>query len=320
MDTSRSLRILIAGTGRLAVSLMEPLLASRHQVIGLLQNARPTSKFRRAILPWEARLTHSADSPARLATGNRIPILWLDTMDESELAPIRAAQPDLLITCGFSIILKRPLLDLPRIGCANVHSSLLPRHRGPNPFCQVILEAEKESGVTFHVTEEAIDSGDILDQTPFFLARDETALTVYYKACSLLAERALPVIDAIAEKGMLGIPQDRALAQYEGNIREEDARIDWSQDAKEIERSVRAHTLGLYARFLSGGTLVRVAVSAYDDAAADEVPGTVLQIQPSVRVATGKGTLTILSAYTASPIAWPWPSLWARVKVGDILE
>jgi methionyl-tRNA formyltransferase len=241
-------------------------------------------------------------------------------MDEHELAPIRVAEPDLLITCGFSIILKRSLLDLPCIGCVNVHSSLLPKHRGPNPFCQVILQEEERSGVTFHVTEETIDSGDILDQRSYALGPDDTAIAAYLKACALVARRVVPVVDAIAENGLQGLPQDPALAQYDRKLRGDDVRIDWTQPAKDINRAVRAHTIGLYARFLHTQNLIRVAISSYDDTPTDKPPGTVIQTQPHTTVATGKGTLTLLAAYTASPITWPWPAPWTRIKIGDILD
>ena len=123
------MRILVAGGGRLAVSVIEPLLDAGHAIVGLLQNGRRTPQDQRARFRAKRYLMPPALDPAALAYRRRIPVLWLDRMDEPELAPLRVLAPDLILTAGFSIIFNEALLALPGLGCVNVHSSLLPKHR-----------------------------------------------------------------------------------------------------------------------------------------------------------------------------------------------
>ncbi len=314
------MRIAVAGSGLLAVAVMEPLLEAGHSVVALVQNGRLVRGFQRRVLAFKSRFTHGSNSPLRLAALERIPVLWLDTMSHGELAPIAAVKPDLLITCGFSIILKRPLLELPQIGCINIHSSLLSRHRGPNPFSHVILAGEDETGVTFHVTAAGVDTGDILDQTPFLIGPDDTAMSVYVKACEITRARIVPVIQAIDRHGLDGVPQDQSDATYDKLIGEEGMRIDWAQPAARIHRLVRAlHQFG-FARFFHRGRLVFLATAAHDDAPVPQAPGTVIATRPHVVVATGLGSLTIGTAMITTPVTWYWPPPWQWPKVGERLR
>ena len=120
------MRVIIAGSGLLGVSVMEPLLESRHEIVALIQNGRVTPPAKRRAAKIREYLSPPSVSTPNLARRARIPILWLDRMDESELDTLRALDPDLIVACGFGIIFSGALLDLPNIGCINVHSSLLP--------------------------------------------------------------------------------------------------------------------------------------------------------------------------------------------------
>src|SRR5690242_16869244 len=132
------MRILVAGGGRLAVSVIEPLRDAGHDIVGLLQNGRRTPPNKRARFRATRMFVPPALDPAALAYRARIPVHWLDQMDDAELDPLRALEPDLILTAGFSIIFNDPMLSLPGLGCVNVHSSLLPKHRGASPFGHVI--------------------------------------------------------------------------------------------------------------------------------------------------------------------------------------
>jgi len=121
----------------------------------------------------------------REAVVNNIPTFGLSHMDEKELSSLRAIKLDLLISCGFSIILPEFVLSLPRIGCINVHIALLPKQSGATLCGHVILQNESESGGTIHVTDEGIDSGEILMQERFTLEPEDNSVDVYYALCAL---------------------------------------------------------------------------------------------------------------------------------------
>ena len=145
------MRVVVAGTGRLGAAILEPLLESSHEVAGLVLNGQRTRGVWRRYQATSP-LLGLLDAPVRIARQSAIPMVWLDQMELSHVDAVANLKPDLLITCGFGIILKKPLLSIPTIGCVNVHSSLLPKHRGPMPFNWVVLQGDTETGVTFHVT------------------------------------------------------------------------------------------------------------------------------------------------------------------------
>jgi len=313
------MRIIIAGSGLLGVSVMEPLLESPHEIVGLLQNGRETPPSRRRLIGFRDRLTPPAISTPNLAYRNGVPVLWLDRMDRTELKAIRALGADLIIACGFGIIFNKALLDLPSIGCMNVHSSLLPNHRGPSPFAHVILAKRDESGVTFHVMDEKIDTGDILHQATFPITPLDTGLSVYHRSSLIACEHILDVVDDIELNGFCGRPQDPADASYDPRMTHEGAMIDWRQPAEDIECLVRAAVAYYPAWFMHRRRLIRVTRATFDPRPLEAPPGTVLETRPYPVVATGQGRLIVHAAHVSRPVPWSWPAPWSRLKEADLL-
>jgi methionyl-tRNA formyltransferase len=310
------MRIAVAGTGPLGMNLLVPLLDSPHEVVAVVQNGRKCRGMRRTLEPALAAIFQSGSNVAGAARNLRIPIVWIDRMSDEELAPLRALAPDLILVGGFAIILKPPLLGLPKIGCVNCHSSLLPKHRGPNPFAAVVLTNDNTSGVTFHVMDEGIDTGSILDQTPFPVLDTDTAFTVYERAAQLTGERVLAVVDAIEARGLNGTPQDEAQATYDPKLRDEDRVIDWTAPAADIFRRIRACCLAPFARTCHRGVPIDIARAQLDTAPVTAAPGTVLAAAPLVTVATGDGAITIRVAYSRGRIPMIWPMPWNRPAIG----
>lgn len=313
------MRIVVAGSGRLGASVLVPLMESGHEVIGLIQNGRLTRGFDRGLTILRTRLFDSLDQPLRLAQRLGIPVIWLDTMSEIELRKLHRLEPDLIVTCGFGIILKRSVLDLPKIGCMNIHSSLLPKHRGPMPFSHVILSNETKSGVTFHVTEENIDSGDMIAQFAFPLTPDDTSQRVYQKACDVVMEQIVGVIDRIESDGLSGKTQSADAATYDKGLKAEDVFIDWSRSAQEIDRLVRAGNPVMFARFMDGETVVRIVESTFDVTTIPETPGTLLASRPDPSIATGQGSLTLRTAFVKRSAFWSRPMAWTPPVPGTRL-
>ena len=314
------MRIALAGSGTLASSMFRPLLASHHEVVAIIQDGRRAKGFQRTIRPWSDALLITAGGLAFQAMRQGLPIVWIDKMDEEELAPLRALEPDIVLVGGFGIILREPLLSLPRLGCVNMHSSLLPKHRGPNPFCAVILAGETESGVTFHVMAEGIDTGDIIAQTAFTLSPEDTPHSVYAKSCELAGDCVVEVMDSIEQTGVHAKPQDHSLATYEKRPAESDAWIRWERPAVEIARQIRALNEIQTARFSCQHHTILVNKATADASPVNNRPGYVLQNRPHLAIATGEGVITILVAQAKGPLPLPWPLPWNRPAVGEQLS
>lgn len=313
------MRILVAGTGNLGAAILEPLLEGRHQVAGVVLNGKRTrGRFERyrTTSPFFGTL----DPTIRLAKRWGLPLFWLDPSSKRSVDSLARLEPDLLITCGFGIILDGVLLSLPRIGCMNVHSSLLPKHRGPMPFNRVILAGETQTGVTFHVTTRKIDAGDVLDQRAIPVTGHDTALSVYRRCCELARHRIAFVVDQIDANGLQGMPQNEAEASYDPPLAPADLRIDWSRPASEIDRVIRAGMPFLSAHFVYRGRAIAVERALWNEAPVDAPPGTVVATEPHITVATGKGIVVLVHASLMRPVVWPWPNGLSRPAIGAVLE
>ncbi|MCX5758137.1 MAG: methionyl-tRNA formyltransferase [Candidatus Hydrogenedentes bacterium] len=314
------MRIAIAGSGRLGWSLMAPLLESGHEVIAVLQDGRRTRGFMRRVVTAQCTTLASNTTMIGLAARNRIPVMWLDRLTEEALAPLRALEPDLILVGGFGVIFKKIILSLPKIGCANCHSSMLPKHRGPNPFAAVILQGDEESGVTFHVMDEGIDTGDILAQYAYPVSVSDTPIAIYNNACVLAGEHVVEIMDRIERDGLHGTPQDHGVATYDKQIDRALSKIDWSLPATQIERIVRVFKTATLARCHFQGREILVSMVKADPTPIDAAPGTVLASGRWVRVAAGEGFVDIVLAYKLRPVPWIWPTRWNRPRVGERLE
>jgi methionyl-tRNA formyltransferase len=314
------MRIALAGTGTLGACLMEPLLRSHHQVVALVQNGRKTKGVRRVINPAFAGVFAGRINPVGMAQRNNIPIIYIDTMSEAELEPLRLTGPDILLVGGFGIIIKEPLLELPRMGCVNCHSSLLPKHRGPNPFTSVILAGEKESGVTFHIVTEEVDAGPIITQSTLTVEDDDTGGTLYHRASHLAGDRVLAMLEQVEKKGLEGKRQKKAGASYDPKLTPEDSFITWGDTAEDIARLVRACAPFQLARFRHKNREILVSKADYDPTPVDAEPGTIVESSPRVVIATGSGTVRLRVAIAPKPVPWVWPVPWGRPKPGDKVE
>ena len=314
------MRVAVAGTGKLGGSVLAPLLDSSHEVVAAVQDGRKTKGFRRWLYPFLLGFFPSSLSFLGLAKREGLPLIFIDKMTEEELAPLRALDIDLLLVCGFGIILKEPLISLPKYGCLNCHSSLLPDHRGPNPFSAVILAGEEKTGVTFHKIDPGIDTGDIVAQFEMTIDDEETGGTIYHRCCALSQANVVAVMDDIeAVGGIFGVPQDPNAGCYDKKIEGEARLIDWTQSAEEIGRKIRACNPFHMAQFRWGNSLVYCNRCEVDPRPVTEEPGTVLENGMAVRVATGEGTIVLLGSLYKGTIWWLWPNFLRRPQIGEKL-
>lgn len=315
------MRILVATTGYMGARLIDALAGSDHEVVGLLQSARKNkSWFSRSMQPGLLKHFGGNQSAGGTARRHGIPIFFIDKMTPDELAPIEALKPDLLLVGGFDIILKAPLLRLPRIGCINTHSSLLPKHRGPNPFRAAIAMNEAETGVTFHVMDEGIDTGDILAQHAFPIGPRDDSGVLYRKASELGAETVLDLLEQVESKGLKGTPQDPALATYDKNPPPEAKFLDWTQPAEDLDRVIRSYLPFALPRFRYRERVVFLSRAHFDEEDPRAEPGTILTAERPIVIATGRGRLKLNVAFTTRPVPFYWPAPWFPAVPGTRAE
>jgi methionyl-tRNA formyltransferase len=314
------MRIVIAGTGRLGLAVMEPLLETDHEIVGVIVNGQGKTRLQKQTIGLQQKFLAENHSPQTIAVKNGIPIVWLDEQNEDEIGQIKQLKSDLIITCGFSIILKKSILSIPESGCVNVHSSLLPKHRGASPFAYVILNGDTESGVTWHTTTPGIDAGPILAQQAFPVNGEDTGLTVYKKSCETARLMAVSVLHTIENEGLNGTVQNDADATYDPRMTEERALLDWKKPAIELERLIRATLAYHHAWFYdkSKKIFVTKAKVVANEKHAD--PGILLNDDPPYCIACGSQALSLESVYYGSNLTSRWPSMFRQLKQGELIQ
>ncbi|MCP5560883.1 MAG: methionyl-tRNA formyltransferase [Verrucomicrobiaceae bacterium] len=284
------MRVLFIGTGEIGLPTLQWLLDSgKHQVTAVV--TQPDKPVGRKLV-----LTPPATKTMALAAG--LPVLQPQKIRHAleELSPYAG---DIAIVAAYGQILPAAVLNLPRLGCLNVHTSILPRYRGASPIQAAIREGDAESGVTIMYMDEGLDTGDVLltERTP--ITPEDTGGSLHDRLASMAPaciERALDLL----EKGTAPrIPQDPTFATHCGKLLREDGRIDWNSSAKNIARLIRAYTPwpGTFTTLSDEATATRTykvhRATAIDTASGCPVPGTILSSTGHLHIATGSGILSI---------------------------
>jgi methionyl-tRNA formyltransferase len=227
-----TLRVAFAGTPDFALPAFHALAGSRHTVVGVLtQPDRPKGRGRQL-----------AASPVKLAAqACGVPVSQPVTLkSEADRADLAAWRPDVLVVVAYGLILPRAALDLPRLGCVNIHASLLPRWRGAAPIQRAILAGDAQSGVSIMRMDVGLDTGPVFLERATAIAPGETGGSLHDRLAAEGASAVLEVIDQLSTNSAHSTPQREDGLTYASKIDKAEALIDWSRGALEIERQVRA--------------------------------------------------------------------------------
>ncbi|HEY7529394.1 MAG TPA: methionyl-tRNA formyltransferase [Gemmatimonadota bacterium] len=229
------MRVLFWGTPEFALPALDAVLASSHELVGLVtQPDRPRGRSGRAApSPTKRRVLEAAPS---------VPILQPEKPRGAAFrAEVTALAPDVSVVAAYGNILPRSVLDLPRHGSVNVHASLLPRHRGASPVAAAILAGDPVTGVSLMRMEPGLDTGPVLLRREAAILPGETCGELEARLAREGAALLLDALDALERGDLHPRPQDDSLATYAPRITPEDAHVDWRTPAEAVERHLRAH-------------------------------------------------------------------------------
>lgn len=206
---------------------------------------------------------------------------------------LAAFAPDLVIVAAYGLIFPQAVLDLPRLGCLNVHASLLPRWRGAAPIQAAILAGDRQTGISLMQMEAGLDTGPVFATAAIDIMAEETAGELHDRLATLGGQLLVDRLASIVDGTLRAIPQDPAHASYAGKIETGDSVLDWQRPAIELARAVRAYAPVPGARFTMDGELVKCwRASALDGVAA--APGTVVAAgRDGIDIACGSGILRL---------------------------
>jgi methionyl-tRNA formyltransferase len=244
------LRIIFAGTPEFSVPPLQALLDSEHQVVAVYtQPDRPAGRGRKL----------TASPVKQLALQHGIPVYQPDRLKGAgEQAELAALNADLMVVVAYGLLLPQAVLDAPRLGCVNIHASLLPRWRGAAPIQRAILAGDERSGITIMQMEAGLDTGPMIHVLDCPIGDEETGGSLHDRLCDLGATALMQALPDIAA-GTAGMTvQDDAQATYAHKLSKEEARLDWRKPAIELERQVRAFDPWPVAQTRYGGAALRV--------------------------------------------------------------
>ncbi|MGA6097813.1 methionyl-tRNA formyltransferase [Stutzerimonas marianensis] len=278
------MRIVFAGTPEFAAQHLQALLDANRQVVAVYtQPDRPAGRGQK-LMP----------SPVKqLAQSRGIPVLQPSTLRAPEAqAELAALQADLMVVVAYGLILPQAVLDLPRLGCINSHASLLPRWRGAAPIQRAIEAGDSESGVTVMQMEAGLDTGPMLLKVTTPISAIDTGGSLHDRLATLGAQALVEAVAALEAGTLVGEVQDDALATYAHKLNKEEARLDWTRPAVELERRVRAfHPWPICHAGLDDATL---KVHAARAAAGQGTPGQILEAsREGLEIACGEGSLLL---------------------------
>jgi methionyl-tRNA formyltransferase len=269
------------GTPAFAATILGALIEAGHRILAVYtQPPRPAGRGHRP----QPSPVHS------LAAQHGLSVRCPTTLgNEGEQAAFAALGADAAVVAAYGLILPRAILTAPRLGCLNVHASLLPRWRGAAPIQRALLAGDRETGITIMQMEEGLDTGPILLQETASIASDATAAGLSAELAILGGRLMLTALDGVAEGRLIATLQLQEGVTHAPKIRREEGRLDWQLHSTDLERRVRALDPWPGSFFDIGGERIRVHAAVDLPGPAGGVPGTVLDERLSV--SCGEGVL-----------------------------
>ena len=275
-----TLRLAFMGTPDFAVPILQALIEAGHDVVAVYtQPPRPAGRGHR---PQPSPVQRAAEAAG-------IPVSAPAKLDRAEQEKVRALALDAAVVAAYGLILPKPVLEAPRLGCLNVHASLLPRWRGAAPIQRAILAGDRETGVTIMQMDEGLDTGPMLLSELVSIGPQTTATALHDQLATVGARLIVRALRGLGDGALLARPQPAEGATYAKKLAREEGRIDWSQPAADLERRVRALNPAPGVWIERGGERIKVLAASVVEGSTAAPPGTVLDADLSI--ACGSGAL-----------------------------
>lgn len=278
------MRIIFAGTPDFAARHLDALLNSEHDIVAVYtQPDRPAGRGKKL----------QASAVKTLALAHDIAVQQPQNFKQAEaVSALAAYDADLMIVVAYGLLLPQTVLDAPRLGCINVHGSLLPRWRGAAPIQRAIWAGDAITGITIMQMDAGLDTGPMLLKHSVAIDPHETSASLYEKLAEYGPQALLSALTQLSDGVLHGEIQENEQATYAKKLSKDEAIIDWQQSAAFIERCVRAFTPWPGTEFYVENQRFKLIEAAVSSQVSDATPGTIVQAdKQAIVIATGEGCL-----------------------------
>lgn len=301
------MKIIFAGTPDFAASALDALIGKHEVVAVLTQPDRPSGRG----------MQLSASPVKQLALQHGLLVLQPETLKteqaQKEIADLDA---DVMVVAAYGLILPKAVLDMPRYGCLNIHASLLPRWRGAAPIQRAILAGDEKTGITIMQMDVGLDTGDMLLRESCQITSDDNAKTLHDKLAQMGAKDILDALRQLEDGQLIPVKQDDRAATYAAKLLKMEAKIDWQQDAQQIERAVRAYNPFPVCQAGFHDVVLKIWQAQFCQGLRGE-PGEVLSVdKQGIVVACGKDALRLQVLQRPGSKAQPTAQFLQAMPVG----
>ena len=278
------MKIVFMGTPDFAVPVLEGMVDEGYDIqLVVTQPDRPKGRKQTLTPP-----------PVKVAAERLgIPVFQPEKIkNEEEWKQVEKVKPDIIVTAAFGQILPKGLLDVPPLGCVNVHASLLPKYRGGAPIHQSVIDGERETGITIMYMVEKLDAGDILTQSSIPIEKTDTTGTMHDKLSEIGRKLLLETLPQLAEGSITAVEQDNAEVTYSPNISKDMEKIHWERKSRDIYNQVRGLVPWPVAYTVWEENRMKIWWTEDTSLHTEEAPGTVIKLEEDAfLVACGEGTV-----------------------------
>ncbi len=280
------MKIIFAGTPDFAVPALQMLIQSKHEVCAVYtQPDRPAGRGRKL-----------SPSPVKsLALENGLAVFQPETLKTDEdLKQLVSLDADILVVVAYGIILTQAVLDTPKLGCINIHGSLLPRWRGAAPIHRAIMAGDEETGVTIMRVIKKLDAGDMLHKETCPITSETTSSDLHDKLADLGAIGLEKVLFQMEEGSLNAEVQDESLVTYAEKLEKSEALLDWGLPAIELDRKIRGLNSWPVAQTIFKDKVLRIWKASIAEDENNLPSGSVVQQGKKMLVSTGVGVIELL--------------------------
>lgn len=282
---SEALNIIFAGTPEFAASALQACISSQHNVVAVFtQPDRPAGRGRKI----------QFGPVKQLAIDAGIPVFQPKVLAQEQCTQIETIQADVMLVSAYGLLLPKQVLAAPKLGCINIHASLLPRWRGAAPIQRAIIAGDEETGISIMQMVEGLDAGPVLKKFVCKIATTDTGTSLHDQLAGMAASEIVGVLQGLQENNLTAKKQDGAQVTYAKKLSKQEANINWQQSALEIERKIRAFNSWPIAYTYLKQQRIRIWEAQISTTNSDLQPGSILSNdKQSIEVATGDGVLKV---------------------------